>query len=157
MKSSYTNPYTQAYLAAKQELESRLAELDSIQKRIEVLRGIIQSSEPVANIDTPQYKFGNMADLCCAVLGANPGRSMTVQDVLRAISIMGINLKYSNPAGIVHTTLKRLSEKPNTPVRFDSPGVTFEGSTPVLNVPMKFFWNPEVPPPSENIPFPREM
>jgi hypothetical protein len=150
----YTNPYKQSYLAAKQELEERLVQVKALQDRIEWLRATITATEPLANADQLPPKIGPIADLCCTVLGANPGRSMSVQDVIRVIAAMGIKLDYANVPGVIHTNLMRLVNKPNSPVILDAPGVTFEGSRPVQNGPMKFYWNPTVPAPEPSMPYP---
>ena len=125
-----------------------MAELEAVQERIEVLKGIIQSTEPFATPEPHLMPFGSMVDLCRSALANNVGRAMAVQDVLQVIAAMGITLKYPNPAGIVHTTLTRLAKK------FDS------GVAVVVQQqgdPMKFAWNPEIPAPYSKIPFLKEM
>ncbi len=152
----YTNPYEQPYLSAKQELEQRENELAMIQQRITWLKATISALEPLVNANPSPPRYGNLADLCFAVLSANPGRQMTVPEIQHVIELMGITLQYSNPGSVLHTTLRRLAGRPESPVKMTSRGVIFHGSTPTPDGP-RFSWDPAVPRPAHDLKFASEM
>ena len=141
----YTNPYKQPYLSAQQELEQRLKELAAIQQRVSWLQATISALEPLANSDAiPPPKFGNVSDICCAVLAENPGRPMLVPEMIHVIGLMGVKLNYSDSLSVIHTTLKRLASKPSSPVilvpptKECGPGYFWDPTYRLLREPYRF-------------------
>jgi hypothetical protein len=153
----YTNPYEQPYLAAKKELEQRLLELDMIQRRIAWLQNAITALDP-ANVSTaPALQYGNLADLCFAVLSSNPGKPMSVPEIRQVIASMGIRLQYSNASAVLHTTLRRESIDPKGPVKITYDKVPGLNGEPTPTAPTKFMWDPAFPSPSQELAFHGEM
>lgn len=155
----FTNPYEQPYIAAKQELDQRVKELETLHQRIVWLKGSIAALEPLVNANSAPPRTGTLSDILCAVLGANPGRPMTLPEIRRVIDAMGIRFqKPSNAAAFINVTLRRLSAKPDSAVKvvFGSE-VDPKGGPPIVHGPMRFYWDPLVPKPSPQIPFPSEI
>jgi len=157
----YTDPEMIAYLYAVKELEQKRRELTAMQERIAGLHMLVLLLAPIAifkNQVAPVF-CQSLTDLCCAVLGANPGKHMTVPEIRQAIELTGINLRYSNPLAVLHTTLRRLSNKPNSPVKLTPPDPVSAGDTSASTAggSRKFFWDASVPPPSAVLQSAKEM
>jgi hypothetical protein len=154
----YTNPYEQPLIAARQELQQRLREVELIKQRIEWLQNSIAALEPLAIAQTAPPS-GNLADLLCAVLSANPGRPMALPEIRKVIDAMGIRFKKPvNAAAAINITLRRLAAKANSGVTvIYGSEVNPNGGPPIYHGPMQFVWNDSFPKPSPNIPFPAEF
>src|SRR5712692_7588971 len=100
----YINPYKSSYLAAKQELEQRRAELAFLPQRIAYLEQTIQMLEPLANDQGVQPTAG-LPELCRQILMSQPGAGFTAGDMSQYLALMGVDLNgYSNPLAVLHTT-----------------------------------------------------
>jgi hypothetical protein len=137
-----TNPYGQPLIAARQELEQRRQELDALQQRISWLENSIAALEPLA-AGEPAHHFGNLGEILRAVLSNNPGRPMTVSEIIYVIDAMGIKFKNpKNTSATLGVTLRRMALKPDS-------GIVWVPA-PVLGKPVRFVWNDAVPkPPSD--------
>jgi hypothetical protein len=104
----YSNPYKATYVAAKQELEQRKAELDFVKRRIAQLEQSIRTLEPLATDDSVAPAEG-LSEICEQTLRLMPGMGMTARDVMNALKNRGIDVSgYSQPLAVLHTTLTRL-------------------------------------------------
>ena len=104
----YLNPYKSSYLAAKQELEQRKAELVFVTQRITQLEHTIKTLEPLANEPGVAPPAG-LHELCRQILMSLPSVRMTAADVMQSLAYMGVDVNgYSNPLAVLHTTLTRL-------------------------------------------------
>lgn len=123
----YTNPYREPYLAAKQELAQRYAELTAIQQRIQTLETMVAALGPLATTDDLPPLADNLPQLCSEVL-MNSDRALTPLEVRHRLGLMGITIQGSNPMAILHTTLRRLADRPGSNVRYrtDQGGPAFE-------------------------------
>ena len=120
MALTYTNPHEQSLIALRQELARRLNEEEEAKQRIIWLRNSITALEPLANNPPPQ-PHGNLSQVLCAVLSANPGRPMTVCQIRQTMDAMGIKFqKPANAAAVVNVTLRRLAAKPNSGVKIEA-------------------------------------
>src|ERR1035438_2950915 len=59
----FTNPYEQPYIAAKQELDQRVKELETLHQRIVWLKGSIAALEPLVNANSAPPRTGTLSDI----------------------------------------------------------------------------------------------
>jgi hypothetical protein len=108
----YLNPYISSYMAAKQELEQRRAELTFVTQRIAQLEETVRTLEPLAQDGVAPT--AGLSELCSQILMSLPGIGMTAADVMQALAYRGADISgYSNPLAVLHTTLTRLVKPGN--------------------------------------------
>ena len=108
MAYGYINPYKSSYLAARQELVQRKAELTFVTQRIRQLEETIKTLEPLANEEGVAPTAG-LPELCRQILMSQPRTAFSANDVMQQLALMGVDVSgYSNPLAVLHTTLTRL-------------------------------------------------
>jgi len=106
----HINPYKSSYLAAKQELEQRRAELEFVHQRIAQLEQTINTLEPLANEHGAAPTLG-LTELCRQILLAHPGTGFSVGQFMQYLTQMGVDISgYANPGAVLHTVLTRIAK-----------------------------------------------
>jgi len=119
----YLNPYRSSYDAALQELRSREEELEFVKQRIEQLKQTIAALGPLVSTLTERVaQTASLPDLCRGIMMSQPGAGFTAAIVAQHLANMGVDLsRYSNPLGVIHTTLARIPKPGNGFVRSQGP------------------------------------
>jgi len=104
----YRNPYQQAALTARQELQLCLQKRDELNRRIAELEAYIATHEEMAG-GFGEVR-GSLPQLCLRLLSFSPANVyQSVPQIRDGLRAMGVEVVGQNPLALLHTTLGRLA------------------------------------------------
>jgi hypothetical protein len=113
----YRNPIRQQLEQAKQQRATFEAERIALSQRLAMLNDMIaqwdahiDAMTPLVENDPGQFlQKKSFAEICRIAL-ENYGQWVTAQQVRGYLNQLGIELQYSNPMAVLHTTLQRVGQ-----------------------------------------------